>query len=190
MNHSLLLPIVMVAMLLLANARADAYEIPQSVVGNGGGIASSGVAATNGTIGQSVLGTSTAGSLRLISGFWPGAVLPVFDIDSNGSYDALTDGLLVIRYLFGLTGAALTSNAIGAGSPFTTPDQLQQQLAAIRPLLDIDGNGRPDALTDGLVLIRYLFGLRGAPLIDSAIGSGATRITPQQVEGYIQSMTP
>ena len=28
----------------------------------------------------------------------------VLDIDGNGAVDALTDGLLVLRYLFGLTG--------------------------------------------------------------------------------------
>ena len=38
------------------------------------------------------------------------------DLDGNGGLDALTDGLLLIRALFGLTGATATSNAIGAGA--------------------------------------------------------------------------
>jgi hypothetical protein len=190
MNRSLLRPIMMVAMLLVAIARADAYEIRQWVIGGGGGIAAAGVIAANGTIGQSVLGTSTGDTLRVVGGFWSGAIRPVFDVDGNGHYDALTDGLLVTRYLFGLRGASLTSNAVGAGSPFTTPAQFEQQLAAIRLLLDIDGDGTPDALTDGLLLIRYLFGVRGGPLINSAVASGATRTSAQQIEAYIQSMTP
>ncbi|MBK8742781.1 MAG: hypothetical protein IPM02_26365 [Betaproteobacteria bacterium] len=35
------------------------------------------------------------------------------DFDGNGAQDALTDGLLVLRALFGLTGNAVTNNAIG-----------------------------------------------------------------------------
>ncbi|MBK9604960.1 MAG: DUF1566 domain-containing protein [Betaproteobacteria bacterium] len=39
------------------------------------------------------------------------------DIDGNGVQDALTDGLILIRALFGLTGTAVTNGAIGAGTP-------------------------------------------------------------------------
>jgi hypothetical protein len=35
-----------------------------------------------------------------------------FDIDGNGATGALTDGLLVLRYLFGFTGATLVSGAV------------------------------------------------------------------------------
>jgi len=41
--------------------------------------------------------------------------------------------------------------------------------------LDIDCDGVADALTDGLLVIRYLFGLRGAALIRGAVGAGAQR---------------
>ena len=44
-----------------------------------------------------------------------------------------------------------------------------------------------DALTDGLVIVRYLFGLRGSALVAGAIGVGATRTTPQ-IEAYIQTL--
>src|SRR5206468_2260567 len=33
----------------------------------------------------------------------------------------------------------------------------------------------PDALTDGLVVLRYLFGLTGAPFMSNALGGTATR---------------
>lgn len=36
----------------------------------------------------------------------------VLDIDADGDTDPLTDGLLVLRYLFGFTGAALVSGAV------------------------------------------------------------------------------
>ncbi|MBK7469303.1 MAG: hypothetical protein IPI73_00445 [Betaproteobacteria bacterium] len=60
---------------------------------------------------------------------------------------------------------------------------------AYRPL-DIDGNGSYDALTDGLMLLRYLFNLRGPGLIANAIGTGATRTTAAQIEQYIQLLIP
>jgi hypothetical protein len=111
------------------------------------------------------------------------------DIDGNNTYDALTDGLLIIRYLFGLTGTSLTSGAIGAMPMRATPMEIVQYLDSIKPALDVDGNGQSDALTDGLMLIRYLFGLRGTSLTAGAIGGGATR-TAAQIETYIQSLMP
>ena len=36
----------------------------------------------------------------------------MLDIDGNGSYDALTDGLLILRYLFGLSGDSLIAGVV------------------------------------------------------------------------------
>ena len=47
------------------------------------------------------------------------------DVDGNNIQDALTDGLIIIRALFGLTGTAVTNGAIGAGAARTTWAQLQ-----------------------------------------------------------------
>lgn len=38
------------------------------------------------------------------------------DIDGNGVVDALTDGLIMVRAMLGLTGNAVTSGVIGAGA--------------------------------------------------------------------------
>ena len=56
--------------------------------------------------------------------------------------------------------------------------------------LDIDGDGDSKPLTDGLLLIRYLFGFSGDSLISGAIGSGAERGTAEKVEAYIQERVP
>jgi len=56
--------------------------------------------------------------------------------------------------------------------------------------LDIDGDGDSKPLTDGLLLIRYLFGFSGDSLISGAIGSGAERDTAEKVEAYIQERVP
>jgi hypothetical protein len=42
-------------------------------------------------------------------------------------------------------------------------------------LLDVDGNGQIDALTDGLLILRYLFGLEGDTLIAGVVAQDATR---------------
>ena len=54
--------------------------------------------------------------------------------------------------------------------------------------LDIDGDGESKPLTDGLLLIRYLFGFSGDSLISGAIGEGAERDTAEEVEAYIKSV--
>jgi hypothetical protein len=50
---------------------------------------------------------------------------------------------------------------------------------------DIDGNGATDALTDGLLLLRYFFGFRGATLVSGAVGPGCTRCDAPSIEAFI-----
>lgn len=115
---------------------------------------------------------------------------PGLDIDGTGACDALTDGLLILRYLVGLSGTSLISSAVGAGAPRVTAAQLGDYLVDIKPVLDIDGNGQADASTDGVLILRYLFGLRGASLIAGAVGPGATRMTAASIETRISSLYP
>ena len=120
----------------------------------------------------------------------PGGILPVtFDIDANLRQDALTDALLATRYLSGLSEAAIVSDALGAGAQRGGAGQptISGYLGAIRPVLDVDGNGVADVLTDGLLISRYQFGLRGASLITGAVGAGAARTTAAQIEAYLAS---
>ena len=51
------------------------------------------------------------------------------DIDGDGNLDALTDGLLMLRAMFGLTGTAVTNSAVAPGAS-------RANWAAIRPLLN------------------------------------------------------
>ena len=110
------------------------------------------------------------------------------DVDGNRSYDALTDGLLIVRYLAGQTGAALNNSAVGA-SPTRDAAQMLQFLDAIAPALDIDGDGQTNSYTDGLLVMRYLFGLRGSALTAGALGPNPTR-SVDAIEAYIQSLMP
>jgi len=56
--------------------------------------------------------------------------------------------------------------------------------------LDVDGNGAYNASTDGLLVARYLLGLRGTALISGAIGAGATRTSASSIEQYLFDLLP
>ena len=116
------------------------------------------------------------------------SVATPFDIDANGKVDALTDGLLALRYMFGLRSAGLTTNAMGEGA-FRGAAQIETYIAAAPAAFDIDNNGQVDALTDGLILLRYMFGLRNPALTANAIGNNAGR-TSVQIQTYLQGLIP
>ena len=120
--------------------------------------------------------------------FAPGLTIPKVDVDANtpAKYDPLTDGIMILRFLFGLN--SVTANAIGPGATRTTDAAIIQHLTDIKPLFDVDGNGVADPLTDGLMLLRYMFQLRGGSLISNAVGTGASRTTVQQIEAYLAAV--
>ena len=109
-----------------------------------------------------------------------------WDMDANGAVDALTDGLLVLRYLFELRGDALVSSAVASDSQLST-EEISARIDTNITIADIDGNGENDALTDGLLVLRYLFELRNDALTAEAIGVGATRTDPNDIGAYIES---
>ena len=117
--------------------------------------------------------------------------LRILDIDANNGYDGQTDGVLILRYLFGLTGSALTANALGAGyTPARVADPaLRNYLLDVLPYLDVDGNGKVDAMTDGLMIMRKLLGQTGTAITANAMGAGATR-NAVDVEAYVQTLKP
>ena len=107
------------------------------------------------------------------------------DLDEKLEADALTDGLLVIRYLFGFSGDALISGATSNDATRQDATEITSYLNDAEPELDIDGDNKSDALTDGLLLIRYLFGFSGDALISGAVGENAQRTTAEQIDAYI-----
>jgi len=113
-----------------------------------------------------------------------------FDVDGDSDAKALSDGLLVIRHLFGFTDQALVSGATAEGGSRLEAIDITGYLNDAETQLDIDGNGESKALTDGLLLIRYLFGFRDSALVSGAIGDGATRVSPEEIEAYINARIP
>ena len=46
------------------------------------------------------------------------------------------------------------------------------------------------ALTDGLLTLRYLFGLQGDTLINGVVAGDATRKTAEEIEAYLEILMP
>ena len=114
----------------------------------------------------------------------------ILDVDDNHAYDALTDGLVAMRYLFGLSASAMIAGGLGDSAQRTMAGDIVGYLNDIAPLLDIDGDGEINPLTDGVLIIRYVFGLRGDALIADAIGKNAIRSLPDDIEKQLLLLTP
>lgn len=112
------------------------------------------------------------------------------DIDGNGDADALSDGLLILRSMFGLTDGPLIQSAVSIDALYTSAADIESRINGLGLLLDVDGNDSLDPLTDGLLILRYLFGIRGTTLIDGVIAIDATRTTSEAIEEYLEKMAP
>ena len=96
----------------------------------------------------------------------------------------------MIRHLFGFTGDTLIASATDTSAIRNSAADISAYLTAAETELDIDGSGDVTALTDGLLLIRYLFGFSGDSLISGAVGTDATRTTSSEIEAYIKARVP
>ena len=111
------------------------------------------------------------------------------DIDGNERYDALTDGLLILRSMFGLDGSSLVAGTAASDAVYSNSDEIIARINTLGDLADIDGNGDIDALTDGLLILRYLFGLEGEILVAGVVSDDATR-TADEIEAHLEMLMP
>jgi hypothetical protein len=122
----------------------------------------------------------------------PGSVLfASLDVDDNGAADALTDGIVILRYLIGFTGLPLVEGALAPGATRTDPQDVAAFLDRFRDaMLDIDANGRPDALTDGVIALRHLFGFTGPALVEGVLAPDADRTDAAEIEAFLNRFQP
>ena len=111
------------------------------------------------------------------------------DLDGDLTHDALTDGLLILRAMFGLDGIALITGTVSSEAEFFSSVDLIERINGLGDLTDADGNGQVDALTDGLLILRFLFGLGGDELTMGVLAPDATRDSDQIYE-YLIQLTP
>jgi len=114
---------------------------------------------------------------------------PSVDIDSDGAYDAFTDGMIALRHMFGITGDGLTATALSLYAQRTAANDVESYVGNLGNSLDIDGDSKIDPLTDGVLLIRYLLGVRGSPLIVGVVAPGSPR-TLEDIEGHLSLLVP
>ena len=153
------------------------YVMSSSAINNGVGD----MASVNFKLSSSVGDTTftarqTSAGFVLSPGFWHSVIGVtqgcVLDIDGNQTISATTDGLMLLRAMLGLTGTSVTAGATAPGAPRTTWQQIAPfvHLAA----LDIDGNGATAPASDGVMLLRAMFGLTGTAVTDGAVVGGRT----------------
>ena len=119
----------------------------------------------------------------------PAATLNI-DKSTDMAYDPLTDGLLILRHMFGMRGEALIDGALADTALRNDPVAIATLLDNMSAALDIDDNGAVTAQTDGMLVLRYMFGLRGAALVNGAVAADARAATPATVEARLQALTP
>ena len=116
------------------------------------------------------------------------------DVDGNGAVTALSDGVLIVRYLFGFTGSTLTTGAVDTISGTRTDAvDIQAYLAdaVAGQVLDVDGNGSAMALSDGVLIVRYLFGFTGSTLTSGAADTvNGTRTDGADIQNYLLRYMP
>ena len=69
-------------------------------------------------------------------------------------------------------------------------DEVIAEIEAALEIADIDDDGEVGALTDGLMLLRYLFGLEGDAITSAAIGPNANRSSNEAIEAYLETYMP
>ena len=99
--------------------------------------------------------------------------------------------MIVLRFMKGLSGAALTTGASVPGATITDPVAIARNLASMGMLQDIDSTGTIDPATDGLLIMRYMLGLRGDALIANALGTAPrARSTAAEIEAWLAALMP
>jgi hypothetical protein len=119
-----------------------------------------------------------------------GGTSPVgsLDIDGNGQYDAYTDGLLVLRYMFGFTGEQLISGSLAPDALYKSASLIEARIDGLGDRMDVDGNNQINALTDGLLILRYLLEFQEGALIDNAVSADAVRVDSTAIEAYLETL--
>ena len=148
------------------------YVMSSSAINNGVASMTSANYALSSSVGDTTFtARQTSTGFVLSPGFWHSVIGVtqgcVIDIDGNQTISATSDGLMLLRAMLGLTDVAVTQGATVPGAPRTTWAQIAPyvHLAA----LNLDGTGNANAATDGVLLLRAMFGLTG-----TAVTNGIT----------------
>lgn len=110
------------------------------------------------------------------------------DVDGDGFFSPLTDGVTAFRYLSGQTGESLVQGSVNPNGRRTDPDEIVAFLDSpeMQRVLDLDGDGILSPLTDGVLMIRGLSGATGDDLTSGAANSAGQRSAAAHIEFLIE----
>ena len=108
------------------------------------------------------------------------------DIDRDNAMLGSTDGLLILRRMLGLSGAALIANAVNPAGLRTGDIAIANAIDALLATLDIDGSGgAANGPTDGLILLRAMLGFTGTAVTTGIIVGTPLRNTWPLIRDYL-----
>ncbi|MBF0449477.1 MAG: hypothetical protein HQK75_02140 [Candidatus Magnetomorum sp.] len=112
------------------------------------------------------------------------------DIDGDGQINALSDGVLIVLYLNeSLETISDLSKIVPATASRKTLEHISSFLNQGKAFLDIDANGQVQAMTDGILILRYLFEInQGEPFIYGMFTESSKRNTVDSVSEYIEGL--
>jgi LasA protease len=124
----------------------------------------------------------TAWAMHTLPATMPSNQRCTFDIDGNGTAEAATDGVLLLRYMLGLRGNALIAGAVGLGASRQTATDIQNFITSKNYDLDLDDTQQPTS--DALLVSRLMRGQSGAALASGAARSGSFLTAGEQIAAY------
>lgn len=110
------------------------------------------------------------------------------DIDGNGQFEGYKDGLLMLRHMFGFSEEQLIDGGVAPDALYSSASQIEARIQGLGDRVDIDGDSQVNALTDGLLILRYLLDFRSDALIEDAVSSSGSRQQPAEIESYLESL--
>jgi len=151
---------------------------------------------TNVTANQTVTASYSLNTYTVTSSANPAAGGSMSCVPTTVNYNSTSTCTAApnLGYILGVWGGTCTGTGSGVGNmtyttnPVTADCSVSVTFTPL-PILNIDNSGAPtvyDGATDGLLLMRYLMGLRGAELVQDALGTSPQR-DATQIEAHIQT---
>ncbi len=108
------------------------------------------------------------------------------DLDGSQEIHPESDGVLLLRWMLGLRGSALSAGALGNGA---TRDAAAINAYAQSQLgkWNVDGDAGTIALRDGLMLLRAMLGMRDGAITIGAMNASGSRGTTPLVQSYLDA---